>query len=161
MIVWLAASARLNMQQHARRYRLRETGGGPFGYEAEDNSLVIERATGPGPGAHHGSFRYRPDRQALQAEIDAELLNSGGRRYLLGEWHTHPLGRAVPSTGDAQSATRTANDDAVGLSSPVVLIQATLPWGKRVRAGHLGAFVWKASTSRLEAAEIRAFSRRR
>jgi integrative and conjugative element protein (TIGR02256 family) len=155
--VWLSSQAHRLIELEACRYRLRETGGPLLGYEAEDGSLVIEIAHGAGPRARHGRFRYSPDREATQAIIDDALSTSDGCRYLIGEWHSHPLGRAKPSNRDRRSLSDTAADAGVGLSHPVALIQATLPWGRRVRPGQLTAWIGEAN-EQTAAGDLRRFT---
>lgn len=142
-VVWLAATARLLIGRESCRHRLHETGGPLFGYEAEDGSVVVEVARGPGPRARHGRFHLKPDRQAVAEAIEREIATSHGRRYLVGEWHSHPLGRARASSRDRRSVQGMSEDEEVGLTRPVALIQATSPWGKRVRPGELAAWCWE------------------
>ena len=146
-MIWLSHGARIAIGREACRWRMRETGGPLFGYEADEDSVVIESAHGPGPRALHGRFRYKPDREAVATAIEQELAKSDGARYLVGEWHSHPLGRAVASARDRRSVQGMSEDEAVGLKRPVALIQATLPWGRRVRAAEMTAWCWDPGRS--------------
>lgn len=155
--VWLADQARRRIELEARRYALRETGGPLFGYEAEDGSVVVEAAHPAGPRAKHGRFRYQPDREAMQRAIDQEIAASDGSRYLVGEWHSHPLGRATPSERDKRSLLDMAANVEVGLSEPLALIQATRPWGTRIWSDRLGAWAWDVDAGAVVAREIRGW----
>jgi integrative and conjugative element protein (TIGR02256 family) len=157
-VIWLSDDACLVIKREACRRRLLETGGPLLGYKAGDGSVVIDAVRGPGPRAHHARFHYRPDREAIQAAIDEELLASEGHRYLVGEWHSHPLGRSGASSRDNRSLSEMAEDREVGLSRPVALIQATKPWGRRVRASELSGWLWEPGTAEVLRAELRRFS---
>lgn len=143
-VIWLARGAQLAIERDACRFRLQETGGPLFGYDGEGGSVVIDSAEGPGPGARHSRFRYVPDRDAIARAIERVLEASDGRRYLVGEWHSHPLGRARASSRDKRSVQAMNEDGDVALVHPVALIQATLPWGKRVRPAEMTAWCWES-----------------
>jgi integrative and conjugative element protein (TIGR02256 family) len=157
-VIWLSHGARIAIAREACRWRVRETGGPLFGYDADDGSVVVESARGPGPGAVHGRFHYKPDREAVAAAIDQELAGSDGARYLVGEWHSHPLGRAVASARDRRSVQGMSEDVAVGLQRPIALIQATRPWGRRVRAAEITAWCWDPARSEVIRAATSGFS---
>lgn len=159
-MIWLSNGARHLIEREACRRRLLETGGPLFGYEARDGSVVIEAARGPGPRALHARFHYRPDRDAIQAAIDEELQASKGQRYLVGEWHSHPLGSAHASERDKQSVIDMAGNTDVGLIRPVALIQATRTWGRRVRATELGGWLWEPHLTEVVSTELRRFRAR-
>lgn len=155
--VWLADQARHTITQHSRRRRLRETGGGLFGYETRD-AWVIEKALGPGPRARHERFRLVCDHNYLQEAIDRELAASDGTRYYLGDWHTHPLGPARPSGRDRATAASIASNPTVGLRRPLVLIQSTVPWGRSSRPARLQAYYLDRRTRDLAPLRVRRFA---
>jgi integrative and conjugative element protein (TIGR02256 family) len=159
-VIWLARGARLAIEREACRHRLHETGGPLFGYEGADGSVVVEAGEGPGPGAHHGRFRYSPDRDAIVRAIEEVLVSSGGGRYLVGEWHSHPLGRARASARDRRSVQAMSEDEEVALAHPVALIQATRPWGRRVRPAELAAWCWEADLGAVVEGEVSGYSSR-
>jgi integrative and conjugative element protein (TIGR02256 family) len=160
IVIWLSDEARHLIEREACRRRLLETGGPLFGYEARDGSVVIEAARGPGPRARHARFNYRPDRDAIQAAINEELQASKGQRYLVGEWHSHPLGSAHASGRDKRSVREIAEDEDVGLIRPVALIQATTPWGRRVRPAELGAWFWEPDLAEVVGTGLKRFTPR-
>ena len=157
-MIWLARGARLAIEQEACRHRLRETGGPLFGYEAEDGAVVIESAGRPGAAAVHGRYHNKPDRDAVALAIAEVLAASEGTRYLVCEWHSHPLGLARASARDRSSVQGMSEDEAVGLTRPVALIQATSPWGRRVRAAEMTAWCWDPARSEVIRATIADFS---
>lgn len=155
--LWLADVAKYDIAEHARRRRLRETGGALFGYEADD-AWIVEKALGPGPQARHERFRLVSDRTHLQEAIDREIATSDGARYYLGEWHTHLLGPPRPSGRDRASAAAIADRPKTGLRQPLVLIQATIPWGRSIRPGRLCAFYFNAVARDLLPLDVRPFT---
>jgi integrative and conjugative element protein (TIGR02256 family) len=154
--LWLADDARHTIAELARRRRLRETGGGLLGYE-NHGTWVVEKALPPGPRARHERFRLVSDQAFLQHAVDRELAASNGTRYYLGDWHTHPLGPARPSARDTSTAAAIAARPTVGLSQPLVLIQATLPWGRSTRPDRLHAYYFDRKSRDLRALQIRLF----
>jgi integrative and conjugative element protein (TIGR02256 family) len=159
-VIWLARGARLAIEREACRHRLQETGGPLFGYEGADGSVVIDAAEGPGPRARHGRFRYSPDREAIARAIERLLAASGGERYLVGEWHSHPLGHARASARDRRSVQAMSEDEELALVHPVALIQATSPWGRRVRPAELTAWSWEADTGAVVEGKVAVYTSR-
>lgn len=148
--VWVAADAVATIEAHTRRFRLRETGGALFGYEAADGDLVVTEACGPGPNAKHHRFRLVPDRDHTQAAIHRILKSSHGRDTYLGEWHSHPLGRPRPSAKDIETLDDISSQEGVRLPRPLALIQQTQPIRMRTQMGELGAFRWDSESERLD-----------
>src|SRR5689334_20336535 len=122
MSVWLAQEARLQIEGEARRRVLRETGGPLFGFDHGDD-VVIVGAGGPGPRAIHRRRLFIPDREAVDRAITRVHRASDGRYAFLGSWHTHPLGRPLPSMTDVATASEIAADPATDLGQPLMLIQ--------------------------------------
>src|SRR5688572_30963338 len=106
-LAWLDASARELIERDAVMWSPRETGGPLFGYE-NYGELVITRAYLPGPRALHFPWLYRPDRAAVQVAIDEVYEETQGRERWIGSWHSHPLGRPMPSIVDRHTAARVA-----------------------------------------------------
>jgi integrative and conjugative element protein (TIGR02256 family) len=140
--VWLNAKARDSIREEARHKRFVETGGPLFGFEADDGSVVVVRVFGPGPHAKHRPWKYVPDREATQETINRVFAESEGRFDYVGEWHSHPRGRAHPSGGDLKSIFEIASQPAVDLPEPLILIQATKPFHRHVEIGELAAYRW-------------------
>lgn len=155
-VAWLAREARALMETDGLKWSPRETGGPLFGYD-NHGELVITRAYPPGPRAFHAPWLYRPDRDSVQAAIDDVYEATVGRERWVGSWHTHPLGRALPSVVDRHTAGRVAAEDLVACPEPVMLIQTTRVAGRRQRPGPLGAFRYARARGRLERVEVRAY----
>jgi integrative and conjugative element protein (TIGR02256 family) len=153
-LAWLDASARELIERDAVKWSPRETGGPLFGYE-NYGELVITRAYLPGPRALHFPWLYRPDRAAVQAAIDEVYEQTHGRERWIGSWHSHPLGRPIPSIVDRHTAGRDAREKAVSCSAPVMLIQTTRIGRDGQRPGALGAFRWSDAGGSLEPMQVR------
>lgn len=151
--IWIDAAARELIAVEAVRRRFRETGGTLFGYRADDDFVVV-LAKPPGTRAKHRRTRYLPHVDDVQEEIDEVFSASKGALRYLGEWHTHPGGRAVPSATDKRSAKRIATDSETDLSEPVVLIQATAPMRIHVSISKLGAYRWSLKQGCLLPADL-------
>ena len=151
--IWLDALAREAIATEAAGRRLRETGGGLFGYEV-GNDVVIVRALPPGPRAQHKRTRLIPCPDDIQADIDRVFEESSGALSYLGDWHSHPRGAAEPSRVDAESAAKMAADCATDVPRPLVLIQATKPFRIHVTIAGLGGFRWSPKRHCLESCQL-------
>jgi integrative and conjugative element protein (TIGR02256 family) len=145
MTVWLQSGARLQIEREARLFRLKETGGPLFGFDDEPTGeVVVIAAGGPGPKARHHCRTFEPDRDAVDRAIARVHEASEGRFGFLGSWHTHPMGRPLPSRTDVATARRIAADPDAFLPQPLLLIQATRPTRRTVHDRDLRAFRWSA-----------------
>jgi integrative and conjugative element protein (TIGR02256 family) len=154
MTVWLDPLARHQIEREASRRRFVETGGPLFGFEVDDD-LVVIGAGGPGPNARHRPRSFRPDRDAVDRAI-TEVQEASERRYrYLGSWHTHPFGRAWPSGTDLAAARGISEEPEVLLPRPLVIIHATWPTRRTFRDRDLRAFRWMPPLSELIAIDLR------
>jgi integrative and conjugative element protein (TIGR02256 family) len=129
--------------EHFSKYRQRrcwsrEAGGQLFA-EINGADIVIERATGPRRGDSRSRFTYHPNRKLEQREIDRHFAHS---LHYVGDWHTHPEPRAVPSFEDLQSMRECVRKSRHRLSSFVLVIAGTdeVPSGLHVSL-HTGSEV--------------------
>lgn len=151
--VWLDALAREAIATEAANRRLRETGGGLFGYEVGDDTVIV-RALPPGPRAQHKRTRLIPHHGDVQADIARVFEESSGALSYLGDWHSHPRGPAEPSQVDSGNAAKMAAEHATEVPRPLVLIQATKPFRIHVAIAGLGAFRWSPEERRLASCEL-------
>ena len=156
MIVWLAEATSDGLLRAATR-RITETRGGLFGY-ATASAIVVDGFTVARGRTSRTATTFCPDAADLQAQIDATIRTSAGRRYLVGEWHTHPTGRPHLSSTDTASVKRTAANERVGLDRPVAIVLA--PTAVLRRQPHLGAYVWDPAAARPTRTQIRVFDSR-
>jgi integrative and conjugative element protein (TIGR02256 family) len=145
MIVWLAAAAKERMLAEARQRRTAETGGGLFGYVARD-AIVVEHAAIAGGTTKRTGWTFVPDPTDLQRQIDEIIAATNGHRYLVGEWHTHPLGLPYLSPTDKTSVRRTATSSGTNLEQPTAIVVA--PTAIPRTRERIGAFVWDPATKR-------------
>ncbi|MHB8490687.1 MAG: M67 family metallopeptidase [Solirubrobacteraceae bacterium] len=143
-IVWIDERAKAVIEGETVKRPRVETGGALFGF-GSDYELVIVCAYGPGPRAKHRRTTFEPHPRTTDALIRAVWKASDRRYRYLGSWHSHPGGVARPSGTDVQTTECVANDPAVRLSRPLVLILATqLNGGHRSTHGELRAWHWSA-----------------
>ncbi len=109
---------------------------------------------GPGPRARHRPRSFRPDADAVDRAIARVHEASDGRYRYLGTWHTHPFGRAAPST-DIAAARAISEEEHVRLSHPLLIILATWPTRRTFRDRDLCAFLWDALAAVLILAPLR------
>lgn len=154
-IVWLDVVARAQIEHESRRHRLCETGGPLFGFHEDRTAqVVIVGAGGPGPRARHRRRTFTPDRDAVDRAIARVHDASTGRYSFLGSWHTHPLGRPIPSDTDTDTAAAIATDEASTLPTPLILIHATTFLRKTLRDRDLCAYCWQPTDSTLASARL-------
>lgn len=90
------------IEEQIQIYGSTETGGVLLGF-IDKEIVVINKVTDPGPGAHHSEYYFRADNNYSEMLIDMEYANSGGKIQYIGEWHTHPQIKPIPSYVDFQS----------------------------------------------------------
>ncbi len=152
--MWITSTAVTIIENDAVKWAPRETGGPLFGYQ-NCGEIVITRAFLPGPGAFHAPWLYRPDREAIQDAIDSMYEQTRGRERWIGSWHTHPLGRPVPSWTDRRTARRIAQDPTVDCPEPIMLIQSTKGLPTRQSPGGLAVFRYARNAEALQQLEPR------
>lgn len=108
----------------ADRWHPYETGGMLLGYEADNGEAVVTAIIGPGPRAKHRRFRFAPDADYQQEMLEAHFTRTDGRETYLGDWHTHPMGRAAPSLLDKRTLARIALTPSSCTTRPIMLILA-------------------------------------
>lgn len=153
-MLWIDTLAVEVIEAESRKRRFLETGGALFGYETEDQ-LVIALATQPGSKATHRRCSFRPDSQRTAWLMQAVHRLSDGRYRYLGSWHSHPLGRAIASEVDAQTASEMAAQRDVRLLRPVLFVQQLRLSKASLRTGELRAYRWSRARGTLEAEELK------
>lgn len=126
--MWLDSSVLTAMKVEAKRSFPLETGGVLVGYASEDDAeQVLRFASGPGPGALHTTSRFVPDHD-YQSEFVRMLYNRTGRTHTyLGDWHSHPNGRAAMSFTDCRTLSRIAKCKQARAPMPLMIILAGGP----------------------------------
>lgn len=99
-----------------------ETGGVLIGRYAEDGRVAyVEMASSPPGDSSAGLDWFERGRNGL-AELLREHWNLPQRRFYVGEWHFHPIGRAEPSPQDRQQMVQIARDPNYHCEQPLLLI---------------------------------------
>jgi integrative and conjugative element protein (TIGR02256 family) len=97
-----------------------------IGYVAEHDSdaIVITGTIAAGPQAIRRNARFVPDGDWQQQQLDDRYAASGRTATFLGDWHSHPGGRPVPSWRDNRTASKVARDPKARAESPLTLLLA-------------------------------------
>lgn len=82
-----------------------EAGGILLGY-VERGLIQVVEATSPAEEDQRSRLGFIRSAKAAQSRIDSAWEESGGTRIYLGEWHSHPEGRAIPSSADRKMIAR-------------------------------------------------------
>lgn len=113
----------------------KETGGVLIGYQADNGEYVIRAFTGPGKGADHRRFLFKPDNEWQCEQLDRIYAESCGEWVYLGDWHTHPRGVPAMSCLDMRTLLKIARHDEARLERPLMMIGGGRP-GKWKWAAH-------------------------
>ena len=94
----------LEVLTHLNKFRQnyffkKEAGGQLFG-QLDGKTFLVNIATGPRKSDIRSRTQYLPDRNEEQAEIKEYLKNG---IFYLGDWHTHPEKKPVPSEIDIET----------------------------------------------------------
>jgi integrative and conjugative element protein (TIGR02256 family) len=85
--------------QDASRHRPLETGGVLLGRRTEDGARLVTYAIDAGDQARRTRTSFEPDYRWQQARM-LEVYDRLSDLEYLGDWHSHPGGRAFPSRTD-------------------------------------------------------------
>lgn len=154
VVGWLDERARQLIEREAVKRRLCETGGALFGWQTDDD-IVVACASGPGTRAKPRPTRFEPDPTTTARAIKLANVESKGRYRFLGSWHTHPRGRAKPSSLDKTTARELADQDDLALPQPLLVILGTTGTKRHVRTGELRAWSWSLEERALQDVEVR------
>lgn len=97
-----------------------ETGGILVG-KTEGSHVLIQRATGAGPGAYHSPGRFIRDGNFSQEVLDALVQELRGEFDYVGEWHSHPA-HSRPSITDIKSMKWVATNPKYATAEPIMLL---------------------------------------
>ncbi|HET7417074.1 MAG TPA: Mov34/MPN/PAD-1 family protein [Solirubrobacterales bacterium] len=131
--VLIEPAVRASLVGHTRTKPDVETGGILLGRRTDIDTLLLTRASPPGPQARHRRFSFLRDTAFLQDYLDAAHARSGGGEDYVGEWHVHPALGAPPSRTDRRSLRRIARSSRYAVAEPVLLIVEHSPPELRLR----------------------------
>jgi integrative and conjugative element protein (TIGR02256 family) len=121
--VWIPYSVRHEMLAEATQQLPNETGGVLVGYwSTEGDAAVITRAVGPGPSASHTRTSFLPDTESHIRAIADSFHGSSGVETYLGDWHTHPGGRAYLSSVDRETLRQIARAPEAQVQFPLMCV---------------------------------------
>ncbi|MEU2762540.1 Mov34/MPN/PAD-1 family protein [Streptomyces sp. NPDC007094] len=99
--------------------RTRETGGILLGHHVHD-TVTVQHSGTPGPQAVQTPTYFLRDRAHAQTLADHAYAQDNS--VWIGEWHTHPTSRPVPSSRDATTYHQLLNDPELGFRSFIAVI---------------------------------------
>lgn len=123
-VLWIVDTALGQMRDLASAHAPLETGGMLLGYDADGSQAVVTGIVGPGQNARHSRFRFRPDYDYQQQQLETRFARAHGRETYLGDWHTHPSGAGALSWLDQRVLLRIAKTPSSGTTSPVMVVLA-------------------------------------
>jgi integrative and conjugative element protein (TIGR02256 family) len=106
----------------------RETGGILLGRWSGATAEVIS-IVGAGPSAAHERTSFDPDQRWQVAEVARRYADRPDASEYLGDWHSHPYGRAKPSMTDWWVAARISKYREARNSKPLMMICAVTEKG--------------------------------
>ncbi|EII3114138.1 MULTISPECIES: Mov34/MPN/PAD-1 family protein [Vibrio harveyi group] len=104
-----------------------ETGGAFFGYQAENNDIVITHLISSGPKAKHKKFSFEPDQEYQLSQMEIIYYENEGRLSYLGDWHSHPVSSPLLSRRDEKTLLNIAFSESAKCSRPLMIIFGSLP----------------------------------
>jgi integrative and conjugative element protein (TIGR02256 family) len=121
LTVWLASGLLWDLADEAEWRLPDEAGGVLIGYR-NAGAIVATGSVDTGPKAERWPNGLRPDREFQNAELDRIFMESDGATTFVGEWHSHPLARAVPSKRDRKTLRNTLTDPASATDVALMVI---------------------------------------
>ncbi len=99
-----------------------ETGGVLIGRYSKNGAIAhVEIASAPPGDSSAGLDWFERGKNGL-GDLLREQWNHPQRRYYVGEWHFHPIGRAEPSPQDRQQMAEIARDPNYHCERPLLII---------------------------------------
>ena len=108
-----------------------ETGGVLIGRYDQNGALArVEMASSPPGDSSAGLDWFERGKNGL-SDLLREQWNLPQRRYYVGEWHFHPIGRAEPSPQDLRQMAEIAQDPNYHCERPLLIIASPATLGRR------------------------------
>jgi len=98
--VFISASVFKTFKFYQQNSVKKHEAGGILIGQIVDNNLEINKATIPNKFDKSSRRSFVRNKDAAQIAVDYEFHNSKRRAIYLGEWHTHPENKPVPSLID-------------------------------------------------------------
>lgn len=108
-----------------------ETGGVLIGrYSGSGTVIYVEMASSPPDDSSAGLDWFERGKKGL-GELLREQWNLTQRRYYVGEWHFHPIGRAEPSPQDRHQMVEISRDPNYRCERPLLIIASPATFRRR------------------------------
>ena len=105
-----------------------ETGGVLLGYWGkETDEPGVTAVIGPGSGAVHSQFYFKPDHEYQTGEISRRYFESDRRLQYLGDWHSHPGGGDSLSALDRRCLKMISKCPEARVDEPIMMILSGIP----------------------------------
>lgn len=121
-----------------------ETGGVLLGRSLEDGTRIISAVINAGHNSKATSATFEPDYEWQQKALNQAFTENPDLEYL-GDWHSHPGGRVLPSSTDVQLLTTIRAEPLAQCPNPLMLICG----GRRVWVSRAFAFTARGAVRRI------------
>ena len=111
------------MLKISKDYLPNETGGTLIGHYSNDNLVAfIDKVIGVRKGGKFTEkFFFRPS-DFVDNQLAKIYKKSKGKKYYLGEWHTHPYSSTIPSALDIKTMKSISMSKKVATKNPLLII---------------------------------------
>jgi len=134
------------MQRIATQHRPNEVGTPLAGHYEENGHLAVITALGPlPPDSKGGRTWFIRGVEGLQEHFQRLHRRFRGRRYRVGEWHSHPDAHPTASSVDDMNQSELAEDVAEGLEEAILVILG----GNLSDKSLLGVYVYSSKRGRV------------
>jgi len=118
-----------------------------LGYYAADGfDAYVETMAPVPPDSHSRRTSFTRGIGGLKTFFTELRNDSLGKRYYLGEWHSHPAGTACPSATDDENQSAISNDDETDCPKSILLLLG----GEPSIDPQLGVFVYSRTSARID-----------
>jgi integrative and conjugative element protein (TIGR02256 family) len=109
-------------KKYQQKHWYQKEAGGQLFARVEGSNVIVAEATGPRRTDKRTRFGYLPDRAIERDEITQRHASS---LHYVGDWHTHPQRRPLPSSLDLQSIAECVMKSRHHLNAFVLIVVGT------------------------------------
>jgi len=125
--IWISKKIYQTLLYEAGEFVNFETGGVFMGYYAKNKDVVVTYLIDAGPNTIHKKSRFTPDQNYQLERIASIYKETNGAITYLGDWHTHPNGKAELSLLDKRTLTKIAYTPESKNQTPIMMILGKYP----------------------------------
>lgn len=120
----ISSPAKISMSDERKKAKKVETGGLLFGrIDVLKRTLHVTRAVPPPPDSQGSQYAFHRGIEDVPELVERITRLTGGQINYVGEWHTHPRGRPIPSPTDLQAVNEIrSNLDRVGRPTHIIIV---------------------------------------